>query len=136
MQIDLVIRGICALVPGAPGQSSNIRVRSLVGRYLEHSRIFLFANGEEPGVPRYLLGSADVRARNLDRRVEVMVAVSELALQERLQGILDLLLEDDTLAWELSGDGSWSRLSPADPDQPHNTQRRLQELAIGRSRAT
>jgi polyphosphate kinase len=136
VQIDLIIRGICALVPGAEGQSSNIRVRSLVGRYLEHSRIYFFANGEEPGVPRYLLGSADLRARNLDRRVEVMTSVTEPPLQERLQDVIDLLLVDDTLAWELATDGSWTRLTPADPTAPHNTHKCLQEKALARARTT
>jgi len=136
VQIDLIVRGICALVPGVEGQSSNIRVRSLVGRYLEHSRIYLFANGEEPGVPRYLVGSADLRARNLDRRVEVMTSVTEPALQERLQEVVDLLLADDTLAWELATDGSWSRLTPADPEAPHNTHLRLQELSLARARTS
>jgi polyphosphate kinase len=135
VRIDLIIRGICALVPGAPGQSSNIRVRSLVGRYLEHSRIFLFANGEDLGVPRYLLGSADLRARNLDRRVEALVSVSEPSLQARLQEVLDLSLEDDTLAWQLSTEGAWTRTTPADPAKPHNAQRRLQDLAVARSRS-
>jgi polyphosphate kinase len=134
VQIDLIIRGICALVPGAPGQSSNIRVRSLVGRYLEHSRIYYFANGEGPGAHRYLIGSADLRARNLDRRVEALVAVSEPDLQARLQEILDLNLEDDELAWELDSSGTWHRRAPAGDGYGHNTHRRLQELAVARAR--
>jgi polyphosphate kinase len=134
VSIDLIIRGICALVPGAPGQSSNIRVRSLVGRYLEHSRIFYFANGAGVGEHRWLLGSADLRARNLDRRVEVMVAVADPDLQARLQRMVDLALEDDELAWELGTDGTWHRQTPADPTTPHNTHRTLQRLALARSR--
>jgi len=134
VQIDLVIRGICALVPGAEGQSSNIRVRSLVGRYLEHSRIYYFGNGDGPGQPRYIIGSADLRARNLDRRVEVLVSVTQPDLQDRLQEILDLLLEDDEVAWELRTDGTWCRCSPPPDAEPHDTHRRLQELAIARSR--
>lgn len=134
VQIDLIIRGICALVPGAPGQSSNIRVRSLVGRYLEHSRICCFGNGEAPGVPRYLLGSADMRARNLDRRVEVMVAVREPDLQARLQEVLDLNLADDELAWELDSRGRWERQARPGPGGGCNAQRRLQELAVARAR--
>ncbi|HEY8546119.1 MAG TPA: polyphosphate kinase 1, partial [Acidimicrobiales bacterium] len=135
VQIDLVVRGICALVPGAPGQSENIRVRSLVGRYLEHSRIYYFANGCGPGEHLYLLGSADLRARNLDRRVEVMVAVTESGLQERLQQVIDLSLADDELAWELQPTGRWRRCTPADPEHPHNTHKALQALAIARARA-
>ena len=136
VQIDLIIRSICALVPGAPGQSSNIRVRSLVGRYLEHSRIYYFGNGDGPGCPRYIIGSADLRARNLDRRVEVVVSVTEADLQGRLQEILDLSLEDDELAWDLHTDGTWTRRSPAVAGEGHNTHRRLQQLAIARSRPT
>lgn len=134
VQIDLVVRSICALVPGAPGQSSNIRVRSVVGRYLEHSRIYVFANGDGPGQVRYVIGSADLRARNLDRRVEVMVSVTEPSLQARLQEIVDFLLEDDVLAWELDSSATWTHLTPADPENPRNTQRRLQDAATTRSR--
>jgi polyphosphate kinase len=134
VQIDLIIRGICALVPGAPGQSENIRVRSLVGRYLEHSRIYYFANGSGPGEHRYLVGSADLRARNLDRRVEVMVAVTEPDLQARVQQVIDLSLADDSLAWELRPSGRWHRQTPADPENPHNTHKALQDLATTRAR--
>jgi polyphosphate kinase len=134
VEIDLIVRGICSLVPGVPGQSETIRVRSVVGRYLEHSRIYYFANGSGLGQPRYLIGSADIRARNLDRRVEVLTSVDDPALQGRLQEILDVGLTDDVLAWELSASGAWRRCQPADPDDPHNTHQRLQQLAIARTR--
>jgi polyphosphate kinase len=126
VDIDLVVRGICCLVPGVPGQSETIRVRSLVGRYLEHSRIYCFANGEGPGRPKYLIGSADLMPRNLDRRVEALVAVSDPELQARLQEILDVNLADDTLAWSLGPDGCWS--PPASGGQC-DAHLRLQELA-------
>jgi len=134
VQVDALVRGICSLVPGVRGQSETIRVRSIVGRYLEHSRVFYFANGSGPGEPRYLIGSADIRSRNLDRRVEVLTSVNDPALQRRLQEILDVELEDDVMAWELDPSGSWERLQPADPENPHNTHQRLQQLAIARTR--
>jgi polyphosphate kinase len=98
-QIDLITRGICCLRPGVPGLSDNIRVRSLVGRFLEHSRIFRF--GSERRGMDYRIGSADMMPRNLDRRVEAIFPVSDPGLQERLEEILQLNLEDDVLAWEL-----------------------------------
>jgi polyphosphate kinase len=87
-------------------------------------------------VPRYLIGSADIRSRNLDRRVEVLTSVNDPGLQGRLQEIFDVELEDDVLAWELRPTGTWERCHPADPDQPRNTHQRLQQLAIARSRRT
>jgi polyphosphate kinase len=109
VEIDMVVRGICCLIPGVPGLSENIRVRSIVGRYLEHSRIYRFANGDGPGQPRYLIGSADLMPRNLDRRVEVLTPVVDRELQDRLDEILDVALRDDVLAWHLGADGRWTR---------------------------
>ncbi len=109
VEIDLVVRGICCLIPGVPGLSENIRVRSLVGRYLEHSRIYRFANGDGAGRPRYLIGSADLMPRNLDRRVEVLTPVVDPDLQARLGEVLDAALRDDVLAWSLAPDGRWTR---------------------------
>lgn len=133
VQIDLVVRGICCLRPGVAGLSETIRVRSIVGRFLEHSRIFRFANGCGPGEPMYLVGSADWMPRNLDRRVEAVLAVDEPTLQERLQEILDVNLADDTLAWELGPDGEWTKVRGRG-DGAVDTQERLQELALARSR--
>ena len=107
VEIDLIIRGICCLRPGVPGLSENIRVRSIVGRYLEHSRIFHFANGAGEGVPAYYIGSADLMPRNLDRRVEALVPIADAGLQRRLREVLDVNLADDTLAWILDADGTW-----------------------------
>ncbi len=131
VQIDLVIRGICCLRPGVPGLSENIRVRSIVGRYLEHSRIYLFGNGHGRGRPRYLIGSADLMTRNIDRRVEALVPVDEPTLQARLQEVLDIALADDRLAWELSGEGRWTRATGDAGVDAHIT---LQQAALGRAR--
>ena len=107
-EIDLIVRGICCLRPGVPGLSETIRVRSLVGRFLEHSRLFRFGN-ERRGV-QYYLGSADMMERNLDRRVEAVVPVLDAALCGRLQEMVDVSLADDVLAWELGPDGCWTKI--------------------------
>jgi polyphosphate kinase len=128
-RIDLIVRGICCLRPGVPGLSDNIRVRSVVGRYLEHSRIYRF--GPADGACDYFIGSADLMPRNLDRRVEAVVPVEDADLRERLGQILDVLRHDDRLAWELRGDGSWSRVPPWKDIDAH---RRLQDLGHARAR--
>ena len=110
VEIDLIIRGMCCLRPGVPGLSERIRVRSLVGRYLEHSRIYYFANGSGAGRPTYYIGSADLMERNLDRRVEALAPVEAPALQARLQEVLDVSLTDDVLAWQLDAEGHWTRV--------------------------
>ncbi len=107
-RIDLAVRGVCCLLPGVPGLSEGIRVRSIVGRFLEHSRIFRFgtaARGRD-----YFIGSADVMPRNLDHRVEAVVPVERLDLQRRLDEILDAVFADDVLASELGPDGVWRRV--------------------------
>ena len=103
--VDLVLRSICALRPGVPGLSESVRVRSLLGRFLEHSRVFAFG---APEAREFWIGSADLMHRNLDRRVEVVVRVSGVDARARLTEALDLALADDTKRWELSADGSWS----------------------------
>ena len=108
--IDLIVRGVCCLIPGVPGLSERVRVRSLVGRYLEHSRIYRF--GTDDGEREYLIGSADLMPRNLDRRVEALVRVTDPALQARLDEILRINLADDVLAWELESDGTWVKHEP------------------------
>lgn len=126
--VDLVVRGICCLRSGVPGISDNIRVRSIVGRYLEHSRIYAF------GIPStgvdVLIGSGDLMPRNLDRRVEALVSISTPKLRTQLLDLLDLLLADDILAWEQFADGSWSRVPTR---HGINAQERLQELAHRRA---
>jgi polyphosphate kinase len=131
VQIDLIIRGICCLRPGVPGLSENIRVRSIVGRFLEHSRIFHFANGDGPGRPVYLIGSADLMPRNLDRRVEALVPVDDPALQARLQQVLDVNLADDELAWVLQPDGAWHKVPHTTGLNTHVTLERLAADRLG-----
>jgi polyphosphate kinase len=128
-QMDLIVRSVCCLRPGVPGLSERIRVRSIVGRYLEHSRINRFGT---PGVDAvYYIGSADLMVRNLDERVEALVPVSEPSLTARLDEILSVNLADDVLAWELQPDGSWTKV----PTRVGvNTHKRLQELAVARAR--
>jgi len=108
VRVDLIVRGICCLRAGVPGMSDNIKVRSIVGRFLEHSRIYRFGHGGDGA--EVLLGSADLMPRNLDRRVEVLFPVSSAALLARLEAILALNLADDTEAWELQPDGTWARV--------------------------
>ncbi|MEO5817065.1 MAG: polyphosphate kinase 1 [Gemmatimonadaceae bacterium] len=111
VQIDLVVRGICTLAPGVPGRSSRIRVTSVVGRFLEHSRIYRFAND---GAPEYFIGSSDLRPRNLRRRVELLVPVPDAELRARLDRILELYQADPT-GWDLGVDGIYVQRSGAGP---------------------
>ncbi len=106
--IDLWVRGICALRPGIPELSETIRVRSILGRFLEHSRVLVFDNG---GEPRVWLGSADLMPRNLDRRVEVLVRVADPEQRDRLVNLLDLAIADTTASWRLDSSGTWTRVT-------------------------
>ena len=133
VEIDLVVRGICCLRPGVPGLSEHIRVRSLIGRYLEHSRIFHFANGAGPGDAVTFIGSADLMPRNLDRRVEAAVPVIDPSLQRRVREVLDTVLADDVLAWTLAPDGRWQRVVPIGGGAALNAHLRFQELALARA---
>ncbi len=126
--VDLIVRGICCLRPGVEGISENIRVRSVVGRYLEHSRIFRFGSADR-GVD-YLIGSGDLMPRNLNRRVEAIAPIHGAELQARLDEILDTLLADDVLAWELRPDGAWARVPTV---QGIDTHAHLQALAHQRA---
>ncbi|MFL6138624.1 MAG: RNA degradosome polyphosphate kinase [Frankiaceae bacterium] len=103
--VDLAVRSMCALRPGVPGLSDTVRVVSILGRFLEHSRIYRFANG---GAPETWMGSADVMHRNLDRRVEAMLNVTDPESQARLTSVLDLALSGHVRLWELQPDGSWA----------------------------
>ena len=106
VQVDLIIRGICSLWPGLPGVSAGIRVRSIVGQYLEHSRVFSFANG---GRPELYIGSADLMERNLDRRVEALVPIEDPEAHARIEAVLAVLLADDRRSWQLGADGTYHR---------------------------
>ena len=126
--IDLLVRGICCLRPGVSGLSETVRVRSIVGRFLEHSRIYRF--GSEARGYDYLIGSADWMPRNLDRRVEALTPVEDPALQLRLAEILRVGFDDDELAWELDADGVWHKVASTNGINAHRT---LQALAVERS---
>ena len=131
VDIDLIVRGACCLRPGVKGLSERIRVRSVVGRYLEHSRLYHFANGDGPGRPATYIGSADLMTRNLDWRVEVLVRVGDPAVAGRVLEVAEIALADDRLAWTLDGDGTWTRrCGPAGVD----THVRLQQIALARAR--
>ena len=130
VRIDLLVRGICCMRPGVPAMSQSVRVRSIVGRFLEHSRIFRF--GSEARGYDYLMGSADWMPRNLDRRVEALTPVEDASLQRRLDEILSVELDDDELAWELAADGTWHKVPSG---KGIDAQRVLQRLAVERSGA-
>jgi len=107
--VDLIVRGTCSLRPGIRGISENIHVRSIVGRFLEHSRIYSFEAGDR--VATYI-GSPDLMQRNLDHRIEVLMPVENARVRQEIHAILDSALEDDTNAWSLGPDGSWTRVEP------------------------
>jgi polyphosphate kinase len=107
VQIDLVVRGICTLRPGIPGKSERIRVSSVVGQFLEHSRIYRFGND---GAPLYYIGSADLRPRNLRRRVELLVPIGDPSQRAYLDHVLELYTDDPT-AWDLVASGEYVRRS-------------------------
>src|SRR5579875_946235 len=160
VQVDLIVRAMCCLRPGVPGLSENIRARSLVGRYLEHSRIYFCGAGSldggqpatgaasgpagagplgrapagGPGLPEgglYPMGSADMMERNLDRRVEALVEVTSEEVKQRLREILEVELADDELSWQLSADGRWHKVPVV---KNFNAQRYFQELAQARAK--
>ena len=108
VKIDLIVRTNCSVRPGVPGLSDNIRVRSIVGRFLEHSRVAYFLNDGEPEV---YIGSADLMHRNLDRRVEVLVRVDDAAARDKVTGVIQRLMDDDIAAWDLRADGTWANSS-------------------------
>ena len=122
VKVKLLVRGICCLRPGLPGVSENITVRSIVGRFLEHARVYWFRNG---GNPCMFMGSADMMVRNLDRRIEVLTPVLDENIRRTLGDILRLQLEDNMQAWELRGDGMYVRLQPENEQAGGNSQERL-----------
>jgi polyphosphate kinase len=130
--VDLIVRGITGLRPGIPGVSETVRVISIVGRFLEHARIFAFTVG---GETRYWIGSADMMARNLDNRVELVTPVDDQAACGEIQAVIDLQLADTALAWRLRSDGGWERVRPAEGAEPFDSQMALMELASRQARA-
>jgi polyphosphate kinase len=151
VEIDLIVRGICRLRPGIEGISDTIRVHSVVGRFLEHSRIFYFENagGKSAGDSEatsdtdgdgstvmtgrrdgeYYVGSADWMTRNLDRRVEAVAPVEDPALRAELQTILDIMLSDNRKRWTMDSDGSYEQVRPAEDEPVRNTHERLMARA-------
>ncbi len=125
VQIDLIVRGMCCLRPGVPGVSDNIRVISIVGRFLEHSRIFYFHN---QGNEEIFIGSADWMPRNLDRRVEAVVPVEDPAIAKDLEEVLGIMLADNRQAWDLQSDGRYVQRRPATASPEQNSQKILMEI--------
>jgi polyphosphate kinase len=135
-RIDLVVRGVCSLRPGLPGLSETIRVRSVLGRFLEHSRVFLFDAADHSAT---YMGSADLMPRNLDHRVEVVTPIEDVGLQAELTGMFETLLADTTSAWELRPDGTWERVRPKKEERPRSAQavmmrRARRRVSLARSR--
>ena len=127
--VELNVRGICALRPGVPGVSDNIRVVSILGQFLEHSRIYAFERGDEQ---RVYIGSADLMPRNLYSRVELLTPVRGREQCQQLSDVLDRAFADNTSSWELRSDGSWERLSPGG-EEPRNLQSEMKKLHAARS---
>ena len=125
-KVDIVVRAICTLVPGVPGVSENITVRSVLGRFLEHSRMYCFEADDQK---TFLIGSADLMTRNLDHRIEVVVPVEDVHVRGELESIFKALHSDNSQAWELASDGTWSRVMPKKSER-----RRPAQLAFMRRR--
>ncbi len=132
VKIDLIVRGICCVRPGVKGLSENIRVRSLIGKYLEHARIFYFRHAD----PQIYIASADWMPRNLERRLELMTPIIDKNLQERLLEFLRLQLSDNELAFELQNSGEYAKVRPKEGDARINSQEVLEEYVSGIYKAT
>jgi polyphosphate kinase len=129
-KIDIVARSICTLRPGVPNLSETIRVRSILGRFLEHSRLFIFDAGDES---TYLLGSADLMPRNLDHRIELVAPVEDTRAQNDMVRAFDVLLADNSTAWELSSEGRWMKLRPRKGDRGRAAQQVFMRSARARA---
>ncbi len=134
VKIDMVVRGICMLRPGVPGLSENITVRCILGRYLEHSRIYRFDHGNDDDGPIFFTGSADLMPRNLDRRVEVLVPIDHPRHRAWLDQVFEFDLADDIVRWELLPDDSWVRRGPPDVFEP-DAQERMYRWAFAHQQA-
>jgi polyphosphate kinase len=130
-KIDIVARSICTLRPGAPGLSETIRVRSILGRFLEHSRFYIFDAGDKR---TFLLGSADLMPRNLDHRIELLTPVEDGRAQQDLLRAFDVLLADNASAWEMSSEGRWMKLRPKKGDRGRQAQQVFMRSARARAR--
>jgi polyphosphate kinase len=130
VRVELVVRAICALRPGIPRLSEGIAVRSILGRFLEHSRVFHFRNGGDDEV---YLGSADLMHRNLDRRVETLIRVDDESARFRLMGLLDLAMRANEGVWTLAPNGSWTRMQVPPGQVPIDMQRELMQHAAARA---
>jgi polyphosphate kinase len=133
VRIELIVRGMCALRPGVPGVSATITVRSIVGRFLEHSRVWYFANG---GEPELYCSSADFMERNFFRRVEVAFPISEPDQRARILRNLEASLADNTQAWQLGPDGRYVRLAPGDAEPRSSQLELLARYAAGADAAS
>ncbi len=136
VNITLIVRGFCSLKPGVKGLSENIQVISIIGRFLEHSRIFYFANGsEDPLAGEYFIGSADWMHRNLHNRVELITPIFDVKLREKLWEFLEILVNDNRQAWYLNGDGTYTQRSPRDGEEERGTHALLMQKTIQREKA-
>jgi len=134
VKIDLIVRGICCLRPGVPGLSENITVRSIVGRFLEHSRVFYFENA---GKPEVFIGSGDWMSRNFYNRVEIVAPVEDEALRTRIVSqVLGTQLADNTKAWLLDSEGGYTQAPRAESEAKRDSQSEFMALALGEVRAT
>ena len=131
VRADLIVRDTCRLRPGVPGVSDNVRVMGIVGRFLEHTRIFYFYNN---GHEEYFIGSADCMKRNLESRVEVVAPVDTPELQLELRQILDVQLKDRRSTWDMQPDGSYIQRTPGENDDPRGVQQILIDLAERRQK--
>jgi len=122
VKIELIVRGICCLKPGIKGVSENIRVTSIIGKYLEHSRIFYFKNSD----PKVFIASADWMPRNLEKRYELMVPIYEKALSYKLYDLLNLQINDNVLSWQLDSSGEYEKIEPKEGEKPINSQEFLE----------
>lgn len=130
VDIDLVVRGICRLRPGIDGISDTISVSSVVGRFLEHSRIFYFENA---GDPEYYVGSADWMTRNLDRRVEAIAPVEDPALRTELEAVLEALLSDNRRRWVMDHEGRYEQCAPPEGGEEREAHRTLMDRAVAQT---
>ena len=130
VSVDLVVRGICSLRPGVKGMSENIKVRSVLGRFLEHSRVLVFERGAHRTC---LLGSADLMPRNLDHRVEIVTPIIDGRLQAEVERVFDTLQADNGTAWELRSDGEWRRIKAKKGERERLTQATLMRRVKARA---